>query len=164
MSEYFNAPERNAIRTILAGLVRGSLVWLVGLPLALALLFGLLGAVVGLPPVEFALDFLSKAAIEFALDFLIALSVPVAQLWAVGFFAVAICFGVGRGLPALLQHRPLSAGLITRITQTVGLGALPLPGIGALCARAHRWRLSTRPSRTALSTASDLAGSAPRLE
>ena len=156
MSEYFNAPERNAIRTILAGLMRGSLIWLVGLPLACALLFGGLAALVGLPPVEFALDFLNKAAI--------ALSVPVVQLWAVGFFAVAICFGVGRGLPALLQHRPLSAGLITRIMQTVGLGALPLPGIGALCARAHRWSLSTRPSRIALSTASDLAGSAPRLE
>ena len=156
MSEYFNAPERNAIRTILAGPMRGSLIWLVGLPLACALLFGGLAALVGLPPVEFALDFLSKAAI--------ALSVPVAQLWAVGFFAVAICFGVGRGLPVLLQHRPLSAGLITRITQTVGLGALPLPGIGALCASAHRWRLSTGPSRTALSTASDLAGSAPRME
>ncbi len=130
----FNAPGRNAIRTILAGLMRGSLIWLVALPLAFALVFGGLAVLVGVPPVEFALGFLSKSAI--------ALYGPVGQVWAVGFFALAICFGVGRGLPALLQRRLLSAGLITRFTQTVGLGRGPCPALVrfalAMCAGACR--------------------------
>ena len=149
--------QRSAIRDILSGLVRHSLIWPFALPLAFAIIFGGLAALVGVPPVEFALDFLGEAAI--------ALSGMTAKLWTLCFFVVAICFGVGRSLPMLLQHRSLNGGIVACFTQAAAIWASPEAGAAALYASPGRWGLIlTRPSQTALSTASDLAGSTPRLE
>ena len=157
MYQYANAQERGAIRDILAGLMRHSLIWPVAMPLAFAAMFGGLAALAGIPPVEFALDFLGDAAI--------ALSGVTAKLWTVCFFVAAICFGVGRSLPMLLLHRSLNGSIVARFTQAVAIRGPHPAGVAALCTSSCRWgQILTRPSQTALSTASDLAGSTPRLE
>ena len=147
---------RNAIRQFLATLMRNGIIWPVGLPLGMALLFGLLAALAGIPPVAFALDFLGESAV--------ALSGLTAHLWALIFFVAALCFGVGRNLPQLLLHRPLNGVLIAHFSQAVGPWATPLNGLLPYCANASLWQPLTHRSRTALSTVSDLAGASPRLE
>ena len=145
--------QRNA-RRLLNAVAFHSAVWPVVLPLVFAaLLLGLGGPV--------ALDFLGNAAGD--------LSEPVARLWLICFFGAAFCYGIGPRLTGFLQHRSLTPALIARYTQSVALAApdAVVGGIGALAAGAphhHHKTALTRPSRVALSTASDLAGSAPWLE
>ena len=144
--------QRNA-RWLLNAVAFHSAVWPVVLPLAFAaLLLGFGGPA--------ALDFLGDAAAD--------LSGPVARLWLLCFFGAAFCYGIGPRLTGFLQHRSLPPAPIARYTQSVALAARDavVDGIAALAAGAphHHWTALTRPSRVALSTASDLAGSAPRLE
>lgn len=156
MYELSDAQSRSAIRQFLAALVRNSIIWPLAIPAGFALLFGLLAALAGIPPLAFALNFLTQSAV--------ALSEFTVNLWAVIFFAAAFCFGVGRNLPQLLLHRPLNAAAIVRFTQAVGPGAAPLGDSLPHCANASRWQPLTHRSRTTSSTVSDLAGASPRLE
>ena len=152
--------HRRDLRKTLNALAFHSVVWPILLPLVCAVLLGGLGALVGLPAVEFGLDFLDRSA-ESLLD-------TTSRLWMICFFGAAFCYGIGPRLTGFLQHRSLIPALIARYTQSVALTTRDavVDGIAAFAAGAHHLNRTalTRPSRVALSTASDLAGSAPRLE
>ena len=131
--------------------------WAVMTPLASAVLMGGLAALVGLPPLDFALDFLGRAFVE--------LSGLIANLLIIVFFVAALYYGVSPALPGQMLHRSLTARVAARFTS---LSALWTPHQVSGAAFAANWHNAlaalTRPSRVALCTASDLAGSAPRLE
>ena len=157
MLDHMNRKQQLDIRACM----RNLLVYGSCLPVATALGFAILAAgmaaLVGLPAVDAGLDFFGEAAV--------ALAEPAANLWLTGFFAASFCFGVGRGLPGLLQHRSLNIGALPRFTQAIALQAPPDANIAALLrGPISGLPLLARPSRTALSTPSDLAGPAPRLE
>lgn len=157
MFEHLSHPQQRDVRSVLVTLLRYSLFWPVALPLGFALLFGVLGALGGLDPVDFAFDFIGEAACD--------LSGPVLNLWIGCFLITAFFFGVGKRLPDLLQHRALSVHIIPRFTRTIALWASrPDVIVTLFCSPHHGMQLLTRPSRTALSTAPDLAGATPRLE
>ena len=146
-------------RKLLNALAFGSVVWPIVLLAAFALLLGGLGASVGLPPVEFGLDFIDRAAPS--------LSGVVAKLWLICFFGAAFCYGIGPRLTGFLQHRSLAPPPMARFTRSVAMSLPAALGgsVAAFLAGPHGLTPAlTRPSRIALSTASDLAGSAPRLE
>ena len=152
-----NRRLRNLLLAALRTLIVNSVVWPIGVPLGFAVLLALPAALVGLNPVDFALVFLSEAAIGV---FAVA-----ANLWAGIFWAATLCFGIGWSLPYLLQHRSLSADGIARLAYFTTVRVALSHEIGALCGSTHKWRIGPiRPSRTALCTASDLAGAVPRLE
>ncbi len=149
--------DQLAIRQILAALMRHSVIWLIALPLGFALLLGLLAMLLlGASPLPAAQNFLEQAAV--------ALSGPAVHLWAVIFFAAALCFGISRSLPQLLLHRPLNGGLIARFTQAVAIRAASPDALPIPCAGVRRQRPMTRRSRTPSGTATHLAGAAPRLQ
>ena len=156
MYDLSDARGQGTIRQFLASLVRHSVIWPVAIPLGFTLLFGLLATLAGIPPIAFALDFLTESAV--------AVSGLAIHLWVMVFFTVVLCFGVGRSLPQLLLHRPLSGGVITRFAQAVGPWATLLDGLWPHCANACRWQPLTYRNRTAWGTASNWAGAAPRLE
>lgn len=131
--------------------------WALAMPLAGAVLVGGMAALAGLPPLEFALDFLGRAFVE--------LSGIVANLLIIIFFVAALYYGVSPELPGQLLHRSLTAGIAARFTLLCALWTPHQVGGVALSANWHNALAAlTRPSRVALGTASDLAGSAPRLE
>ena len=159
MYVHLSKSRQRDTRKLLNALAFGSVVWPIVLLLALAVLLGGLGASVGLPPVEFGLDFIDRAAPS--------LSGLVAKLWLICFFGAAFCYGIGPRLTGFLQHRSLAAPPMARFTRSVTLGLPAALGgsVAAFLAGPHGLTPAlTRPSRIALSTASDLAGSAPRLE
>lgn len=157
MFEHLSRQQQREVGSVLATLLRHSLFWPVALPLGLGLLFGIWGALVGLDPVDFAFDFIGESASD--------LSGPALNFWTGCFLITAFFFGVGKRLPDMLQHCALSVHVIPRLTQTIALWASRPDVIVTLsCGPRHRTQLLARPSRTELNTASDLAGSAPRLE
>lgn len=126
-------------------------------PLAGAVLVGGVAALAGLPPLDFALNFLGQVFID--------LSGIIANLGTAIFFAAALYYGVSPRLPGLLLHRSLTAGIIARFTRLCALWTPPPAGGVAGAANRHSALAAlTRPSRVALSTAADLAAAAPRLE
>ena len=135
-----------------------TLLWSAALPLlAGAFLVGGLAALSGLPPLDLALDFLGRA--------FIALSGPATNLGLSLFFAAALYYGVSPRLPGQLWHRPLTAYIVARFTLLCALWTAQQAGVISFAAnRTSLLAALTRPSRVALSTAADLAGSAPRLE
>ena len=159
MYAHLSKSRQRDTRKLLNALAFGSVVWPIVLLAAFAVLLGGLGASVGLPPVEFGLDFIDRAAPS--------LSGVVAKLWLICFFGAAFCYGIGPRLTGFLQHRSLAPPPMARFTRSVALGLPATLGgsVAAFVAGPHGLTPAlTRPSRIALSTASDLAGSAPRLE
>ena len=125
-------------------------------PLAGAILVGGVAALAGLPPLDFALNFLGQVFID--------LSGIIANLGTAIFFAAALYYGVSPRLPGLLLHRSLTAGIIARFTRLCALWTPPLAGVAFAANRHNALAVLTRPSRVALCTAADLAAAAPRLE
>lgn len=157
MLDHMNRKQRLDIRACLQKLIAYGLLLPALTATGFSLLVAGMAALVGLPALDAGLDFFGEATIT--------LAGPTAHLWLIGFFATAFCFGAGRSLPVLLRHHILNADVIARFTQTIALWSPFLGGIVALlCGPGSKLSLLARPSRTALSTASDLAGSAPRLE
>ncbi len=131
--------------------------WAVMTPLASAALLGGLTALVGLPPLDFALNFLGRAFID--------LSGLIANLGLIIFFISALYYGVSPALPGQLLHRSLTARVAARFTLLCSLWTPDQVGSVALSANRHSVLAAlTRPSRVALCTAADLAGPSPRLE
>lgn len=157
MYEFMTASDRRAVRKILQTVMRHSLIWPFALPLAFAVLFGILGALIGLNPVEYGLEFFAKA--------LVSVSLAMVNLWTVCFLFAALLFGVGRNLPGYLQHRSLTWNAVALFTRAIALQAQCLNLIATLFdGPFHRLPLLIRPSRTGLCTASALAGAGSRLE
>lgn len=157
MYAYLNREQQAVTRKVLRALALNTAFQPVAIPLFFAVLLGGLAGLAGLSPVDFGLRLLGDAAI--------VLSGVTVKLWLLCFFAVVLCFGPGRGLPYLLWHRSLSAGLAARFTQSVAIRTSSHADVATLFAGPCRWQIVlTRPSRIALCTASDLAGSTPRLE
>lgn len=159
MYAYANLKKSPPACRATAGQVLRTLFWSAALPLlGGAFLVGGLAALAGLPPLDWALDFLGRA--------FIALSGPAANLCLAIFFAAALYYGVSPRLPGQLWHRPLTAYIVARFTLLCALGTAQ-QAAGVISFAANRTSVLaalTRPSRVALSTAADLAGSAPRLE
>ena len=157
MYEFLNEKDRREVRAILLVLMRHSVVLPFAMPTGFAILFGIVGVLVGLEPIDFAISFLGEALLD--------LSGLIANLWIICFLCAAFFFGIGRNLPRLLQHRSLNSDVVARFTQTFALDAPCLEGIATLFwGPFHRLPLLVRPSRVALSTSSALAGAAPKLE
>lgn len=123
----------------------------------LAALLGGLAVLFGLPPLGFGWDFFAAATA--------ALAGPMSIVWLACFLVGAVCFVAGPASPFLLQLCSLNSGVIARIAPAMAIG---MPGPRSIFASSIGPLRGpfplTRPSRTALSTASDLAGSTPRLE
>ncbi len=157
MLDHMNRKQRLDIRTCLRKVIGYSLFLPVATALVFTLLVVIMAALVGLPAVAAGLGFFGEATV--------ALAEPTANLWLVGFFAASFCFGVGRGLPGLLQHRTLNTGVLPRFTQAIVLRTPSEASIAAFLRGAiSGLPLLACPNRTALSTPSDLAGPAPQLE
>ena len=95
-------PPARARKTTAVQVVR-TVLWSVALPpLVGAILVGGVAALAGLPPLDFALNFLGQVFID--------LSGVIANLCIAIFFAAALYYGVSPRLPGLLLHRSLTAG------------------------------------------------------
>ena len=157
MYEFLTASDQRAVRQILQMVMGHSLFWPLALPMAFAVLFGIVGALVGFNPVEYGLDFLGEA--------LVSVSPAMVNLWTVCFLFAAFFFGVGPNLPGYLQHRSLNWNVVALFTRAIGLWAQRFNPIATLFhGPFHRLPLLIRPSRTGLCTRSALAGAEPRLE
>lgn len=157
MYDFLNVGSRRVVRDALAALLRHSLIMPWALLIGFGAVFAALAAAVGLAPLPFALDFMGDAAAS--------LAAPVTKLWLSCYVTAAFCFGIGKGLPELMQHRSLSARAAALYTQSLALWTASAASNAAHFEHPQQQRIAfARPSRTAMSTPSDLAGSAPRLE
>ena len=157
MYAHINREQRAATRVILVAIIGQFLLWSLAAMLVVAVLTTSLAVLLDIDPVTYVLHSLVKAAIP--------LSGLAVNLLAGCFLAAAIGFGIEQRLPELLQHQPLNGGVIARFTQSVVIWTSSQADVATLFAGQCCWQTAlTRPSRIALCTASDLAGSTPRLE
>ena len=151
----FDRPSTNLLKRFVFQLVCGSVGWASAVVLGFAGLFFLMALSVGMPAGDFALDFV--------LDAVVPVSDVVAWCWLMAFFIAAVGFGCGRELAGMFLPSPARA-IIGRLTQTAAIWAAAMRPYPAIYAGAY-WGFNpiARPSRIAVSTATELAGPAPRL-
>ena len=162
MLNFMRKDQQQTPLLILRAWVKYSAIIPVAMPLLFALLLGCFAALMGMSPLEWALNFLVDACI--------VLSPVVVQLWFAAYLMVVIYYGVGRELINLTTQQPLSFSLVTfyaRLRQWMARGMLPV-FTGASPTLPAGLTVSPgeffQPGPTGLLPSSLLTGSAPRLE
>ena len=162
MLNFMRKDQQQTPLLILRAWVKYSAIIPVAMPLLFALLLGGFAALMGVSPLELALNFLADAGI--------VLSPVVVQLWFAAYLMVVICYGVGRELINLTTRQPLSLSLATfyaRLRQWTARGMLPVfTGSGPTLPAGLTVSPGefSQPGPTGLLSPALLTGSAPRLE
>ena len=100
MLNFMRKDQQQTPLLILRAWVKYSAIIPVAMPLLFALLLGGFAALMGVSPLELALNFLADAGI--------VLSPVVVQLWFAAYLMVVIFYGVGRELINLTTRQPLT--------------------------------------------------------
>ena len=162
MLNFMRKDQQQTPLLILRAWVKYSAIIPVAMPLLFALLLGCFAALMGMSPLEWALNFLVDACI--------VLSPVVVQLWFAAYLMVVIYYGVGRELINLTTQQPLSVSLATfyarlrqwtvRVIIPAFTGLFPTLPAGLTVSPGEFFQ----PGPTGLLPSSLLTGSAPRLE